>query len=173
MDRLERLHTIAVNSYRTGTGHRWVACLAARRIVGRYIPGATLSLATDLRVSPEQVKAMARAGDTYCMMRKYCKELPEYRKALSYTHFETMGALMIKHDIPMHEAIEQIKTAAEEGSSVAQLRKYIAGEYVEGTGWLEKLHKMVKMGRELLESDAPGDVDMAIADFIMNTQDYL
>lgn len=172
--RAVRLHILAVDHYRVSSSHRWVACLAAKRIVGKYIPGATLALAADLRISPEQVKALARAGDTYCEMRKHCKELPEYRKALSPSHFSEMGLMMRRYDIPMREAIEQIKTAAEEGISVDKMRKYVAEEYrTLSTEWIDHLGLVVRHIKQILTGQAPEDVVDACEEFILDVEDYL
>src|SRR4030043_457244 len=128
-NRKERLHPQAVEYYRAGTSQRWRACLAAYRIVGSYQKGETSSLAYDLRISVSQVENLARAGLAYVQLRPTCQDLPDYRRVLTYSHFAVLGDLIRKYDIPLTEAIEQIRTAAEEGASVEQMRSALEGEY--------------------------------------------
>lgn len=147
MDRLTRLHSLAVEKYREGTSKRWVACLAANHIVGLYKDGATLALAADLHVDKRTVQNLARAGETYINLRPYCKELPEYRRLLSYTHFQVMGDAIRAYDIPVNEAVEQLKTAASEGASVRQMVQALRGEYGDDVGrnWQYKLRSIRKL----------------------------
>ena len=174
-NRKERLHTQAVEYYRAGTSQRWRACLAAYRIVGSYQKGETSSLAYDLRISVSQVENLARAGLTYVQLRPTCQDLPAYRKVLTYSHFAVLGDLIRKYDIPLTEAIEQIRTAAEEGASVEQMRSALEGEYnPDGhKTWQDKL-KVTRKGCEYLmsETDTPYEVYSAAQLFVKLTEDY-
>ena len=174
-NRKERLHTQAVEYYRAGTSQRWRACLAAYRIVGSYQKGETSSLAYDLRISVSQVENLARAGLTYVQLRPTCQDLPDYRRVLTYSHFAVLGDLIRKYDIPLTEAIEQIRTAAEEGASVEQMRSALEGEYnPDGhKTWQDKLRVMRKGCEYIMaEDDTPPDVFELCADFYNQSDGY-
>ena len=168
MDRLTRLHMRAVENYREGTSHRWVACLIANRISGSYTPDAMKNLAHDLRIGKSQVYNLAKAGYTYLVLRKVCKELPEYRRQLTTTHFTVLGEAMISYDIPVWEAIEQIKTAATEGASVKTMSAALAGEYGgrEVKPWPHKLAILYTHASKLIEDySLPDDVRDILTEF--------
>ena len=175
-NRKERLHTQAVEYYRAGTSQRWRACLAAYRIVGSYQKGETSSLAYDLRISVSQVENLARAGLTYVQLRPTCQDLPDYRRVLTYSHFAVLGDLIRKYDIPLTEAIEQIRTAAEEGASVEQMRSALEGEYnPDGhKTWQDKLKVMRKSCEYMMaETGIPIQVYMAAMNFRSDTEEWI
>lgn len=156
----QKYHRRTVVAYRKGNDYRWVACLAASRIVGRYDEGATLALANDLAVTKMQVTRLARAGVTYRRLRRYNPEVTGIRKALSPTHFAVMGELAIKHDLDEHYMIEQLRTAAREGASVASLRSSVDGENnAYYPLWIKHYKNFVRMADYLVEdSDTPDNV---------------
>ena len=131
----DRNHARAVNAYRRGNDYRWVACLAASRIVGRYAPGATAALASDLCVGVDQVENLAKAGIMYRRLRPMSRDVSEIRRVLSPSHFATMGDMVIKYDIPLPEALAQLRTAAENGASVRTMAKYVSEENGGGLTW--------------------------------------
>jgi hypothetical protein len=83
-----------------------------------------------MSLSLTQLYARARAGATYRALRPLAgPQLCEIRRALTYSHFAAMGELMRKYEFSAHEAIEQLRTAAENGVSVQSMRYYISGEH--------------------------------------------
>lgn len=170
--RQERLHRLAVTEYRQGTNHRWVACLAACRIVGKYSRFATLDLASDMRISRTQVENLARAGVLYRTLRPKYPDIKEYRKVLTHTHFSVMGALAIKHDISPHEIVEQLRTAAENGASVEQMRSAIEGEH-QDDDWMKFLVRARRACGQLWErQDTDEIVANAARAFLFETDGF-
>lgn len=159
--RIKRLHRKCVRSYRTGTDHRWCACLAASRIVGEYRKGETSALAKDLRLSPDRVQDLARAGWVYRKFRKFGVD-SETRKALSPTHFARMGDMAIKYDLSPADVVETLRTAATEGSSVRQMIKFVTDEnepLSDIPSWREMWNKIWKLVNDMLNEEIPPDIE--------------
>ena len=163
-----------VEGYRKGTGLRWVSCLAASRIVGRHAPAQTQQLARELAVDVSAVEDMAQAGLTYRQLRPGRPELCSVRERLTYSHFAAAGALIRKFDIPPHEMVEQLRTAAEQGASVATFRATIYGEHGgPAADWMATLLKMRKQAKTLqVDYDLPKGLIKIIDKFLKQTEVY-
>lgn len=124
------LHRRAVTYYRRGTDNRWVACLAASRIVGNYERGATLALAQDLAISASQVENLAYAGMAYRTFRRFGLD-SETRRRLTPSHF-SVWQLFTRLEIDPAELVSELRTAAENGVSCAGLSKALVEMYGDG-----------------------------------------
>jgi len=163
-----------IDGYRRGTSARWVACLAASRIVGRHAPAQTQQLARELAVDVSAVEDMAQAGVTYRQLRPVCGDLPEIRVKLTYSHFAAAGALLRKYDISPREIVEQLRTAANDGASVSTFRALVSGEHGPGLPpWMEELDKMRKRAKLLqVRGDLPKGLVKIVDRFIKDTEVY-
>ena len=92
----------------------------------------------------------------------------EIRPRLTPSHFAVMGDLMRKHDLSPHEAIEQLRTAAEEGASVIALRESVEGEHGNGSpDWERRLDKMVSLAEKIrTDYGVPDRVHKAASAFL-------
>ena len=127
-DCLTILYRRAVRHFRAGNSQRWVACLAARRIVGHYDEGATAALASDLCLSVSAVYYLADAGKAYVAYRKF-GNVSELRRRLTTSHFSTIWRLQDKYGFDDFQAIGYLSEAAEYGASVATMRQSVDGIY--------------------------------------------
>ncbi len=127
---LWKLQNRAVKYYKLGEDHRWVTCLVASRIVGEYDRGATAALARNLSLSVRYTENLAKAGVVYRNLRKFVAgdEMHYIRTGTTIKHWYRMGEAMVKYDLPPHEVVEQLRTAADEGASVEQMMSAIDGE---------------------------------------------
>jgi len=140
-DRLTLLCRRAIRHFRSGNAQRWVACLAARRIVGHYDEGATAALASDLCLSITQIHSLADAGRAYITYRKLTHNCQPLRLRLTPSHFAAIWQLQARYGFADFEAIGYLSEAAEYGASVASMRVSVDGIYstkpvafkVEGT----------------------------------------
>ncbi len=151
-----------IKYYRAGSDKRWVACLAASRVVGGYDRNATSHLAYALSLSISQVENLAKAGKAYRALRRFGVD-SEVRKALTPSHFAAMWDLKHKLRFDDHEAAAQLRTAAIESVSVAQMAGLITGEYSEGEPqYLKWADKMFDAAKKMVESvDVPEHVQRA------------
>lgn len=122
-----RLERRVIESYRRGNDYRWVACLAASRIVGKH-DGETKRLAGELALSLSQVENLAGAGKLYRALRPF-GVMCEIRKRTTPSHFSAMWELANKHKLTNREVWEQLRTAAETGASVVTMRINVEGEH--------------------------------------------
>lgn len=168
------LHRRAVEYYREGTAKRWVTCLVASRLVGRYSKGLTIALATDLALSVDQVENLARAGLMYRMMRPRAADLPTLRRKLTPSHFAAMGELAIKHDLSPAQILDQLREAADKGMSVDIMRGTIGRGNPDPPSWLEEL-KRARAGVERVAQvgGAPLELWHTCTSFLDNTEGYL
>jgi len=124
-DRAAILHRRAVRHFRAGNAQRWVACLAARRIVGHYDEGATVALADELYLSISQVRNLADAGRAYVAYRKLSSHVQTLRKRLTTSHFAVACQLQGKYGFDDFQALGYLAEAVEDGESVAAWRDRI------------------------------------------------
>lgn len=145
----------AVYCYRRGERNRWVTCMVAARIVGRYERSATRDMASRLSLSVSGVERLARAGMTWRVLMPH--KIRPLRDALTISHFARMGALMRRHDLTTQDAVDYLTIAAEEGMSVEAMAASIDGEHGGGrVYWDEYWIDVVKQAKNLLvASDAP------------------
>ena len=127
-DRASILHRRAVRYFRAGNSQRWIACLAARHIVGHYDEGATAALASDLCLSVSAVYYLADAGKAYVTYRKF-GNVSELRRRLTTSHFSTIWRLQDKYGFDDFQAIGYLSEASEYGASVASMRASVDGIY--------------------------------------------
>ena len=123
------LHRRAVRYFRSGNARRWVACLAARRIVGNYDEGATAALASDLCLSVTQVHNLADAGRAYVAYRKSRQSCVNLRLCLTPSHFAAIYQLQARYGFDDFQAVGYLSEAAEYGASVATMRQSVDGIY--------------------------------------------
>lgn len=163
-----------LDNYRAGTSRRWAACLAASRIVGGHAPGQTKRLAQALAVDPSAVEDMARAGLTYRQLRPGRPELCGLRVRLTYSHFAAAGEAMRKYDLPPHEMVEQLRTAAEEGASVTAFRSMLQGEHGPAPAdWMADLSKARKLALKMqVNYDLPRGLGKIVDRFVKDTEVY-
>lgn len=128
-DRLTVLCRRAIRYFREGNAQRWVACLAARRIVGNYDEGATAALASDLCLSITQVHNLADAGRAYITYRKLTVMCQSYRIFLTPSHFAAIYQLQSRYGFDDFQAVGYLSEAAEYGASVATMRASVDGIY--------------------------------------------
>lgn len=171
--RSERLRELAYKSFQTGTDHRWVACLACNHLVKYSRMGETENLAKDLSVSADYISTLARAGDTYAKLRPYMHDMRQVRKALTYSHFAVLGVCMDKYEIPVRDAVEQLRTAALESASVRDLRSALDGEYNDAytPPWLKKLQTARRACQWLVDHAA--DYDAVVPGILEASSNYL
>jgi hypothetical protein len=100
--KLLHLEERAIAGYRLGTAYRWVSCLAAERIVGRYERGAAQEVANALNITVSQVENLARAGLAYRELRRISPYVHVLRERYTISHFTAFANLM--YQIEFHPA---------------------------------------------------------------------
>jgi len=128
-DRLAILCRRAIHHFRAGNAQRWVACLAARRIVGNYSEGETIALADELCLSISQIHNLADAGRAYVAYRKLSSHVPTLRKRLTTSHFAVACQLQGKYGFDDFQALGYLVEAAEDSESIAAWRDRIDSIY--------------------------------------------
>lgn len=167
-DRVDLLQRRAVQHYQVGTTHRWVACLAALRIVGTRQPGATQTLASKLSLSVSQVENLARAGWTYLVLRPLDPRVPQWRRQLTTSHFAALGDAMHRYEISPQDILIDLETAAHHHASVASLSSYLEGHYGGRVrDWQDKLDRARSRLIELCEDySVPESVRTLTLDYL-------
>lgn len=134
-ERAALLHRRVVTNYLLGNRYRWVACLAASRIVGRYDPGATLAMASDMGISISQVENYAAAGRFYRKFRRYMPQVgidAAARRRLSPTHLTVAYHILTKYEPNPRDVLVELKTVADNGVSVEDMRDKMEGLFGPG-----------------------------------------
>lgn len=149
---IERRQEQVIRAYQQGSEKRWVACLAASRIVGNYDRGATQALARELALSVDQVENLARAGVVYRWMRPFDSG-GLVRKKLTPGHYSAIGQLIKQFDLPLWDAFEDLRTAANEGISIAGMRASIVDREGGGVYW-EKRYRRIRNDLAMLLTDS-------------------
>ncbi len=126
---LARISQKFVLNYKRGNDYRWVACLCASRVVGRYEKFSTIEFSRVLAVSVSQIENLARAGVVYRWLRPLASDLPELRRALTPSHFSALGDLARKYDAAPIQAVEMLRDAAHAGLSVGAFRAALDSEW--------------------------------------------
>ena len=147
MNHIQHLQKRMYTSYRKGSDYRWVACLCASRIVGKYDRGATLAMGKLLALSVSQIENLARAGVVYRWLRPLARDLPAIRKALTPSHFSVLGEMIRKYEPSLIQAVELLRDAAHAGMSVGDFRAALdtelGGYHPEWPARFEKLSALV------------------------------
>ena len=156
---LERNHLRCCKHFDRGERHRWVSCLAASRIVGRYEHGATRRLAEGLGCSVDYVERLAKAGIAYRSLRRF-RPRSEDGKLASPKHFYTMWDLWYKHEFSPREAAEQLRVAAEEGVSVEQMSLHVRNEHEPPENEYNRFCADIQAARKRLETAVGRDVEI-------------
>lgn len=109
MNKAETYARYAKQAYRASDDGRWVAAFWAAKIVGNYDRGATISLATEMGLSPDAVEDLAHAYMMYSELRKE----PEFRvivrkcrrRPIVYmSHFRSLYDAWKRYNLGLDEA---------------------------------------------------------------------
>ena len=141
------LHKRIVMAEGRGRDQLMVSCLALSRMDTKYADGSVDRVAAEIQLSPRQVYRRIKAGSTWRALRRFCPQGQFPR--LPFTFFAEMGDLWSKYEFSPLEAIEALRTAEKEKSTVEQMVKYVTAE-AEGT--LGRLRGIVQSASKLLDA---------------------
>lgn len=122
--------------YKQSESCRWWTCLAASRMSVDELE----ELAEALNFhGTRHVRNYAMAGLTYRTLRHYGgSEVQMLRRGLTIGHFYQMGYLMNRFEISPYEAIEDLRTAMEEGVSKETMYSLVAEQHDAEVRYFEK-----------------------------------
>lgn len=126
----------------------WEFAAVAARIVGRYIPQATMLLAEQMGVrSPSTPEGYAKAHELAAKLSHYTKHKTHPLPNLFISHYVVMGKAHFSKDqrFPLETALELLLECSKFGKSVDWLRGKIGKTSSGDDSWINSVSRAIPM----------------------------
>jgi hypothetical protein len=164
--RLDSLVSRAVTYAGKAKYNRYVLCLIASRIVGKYEKGATERLAQNIGVTVSRVQDYSHAGDAYRFFRRFGLN-SEIAMGVSSDHLADAWLWFNKCEMPPEEIVADLRTASESKMTREQFGALMRQHYSEKPTpeWGQQLAKIEnRLATLSVDTDVPEPARVMLSD---------